>query len=231
MKKIKQIFKKFKKVSLAKKALLIVGLSAILAPAAFAVWGPTRPVFDWNTPEGKKGSLTGPVFNSFKNSPIYSDEFNFTSARKITDNAYSNDLAVKDGDEIEFKIFIHNNANQSTNASGLGVAKGTYAGIDLPQNQFATKNEPIGFVGATNSAPKEVWDGTMISSADGKKFKLDYIEGSAKLSIHGGTSQLALSDNFVSKKGTQIGSEEINGLWQGCFEHLGWVNKIGRAHV
>ncbi|MDQ5913811.1 MAG: hypothetical protein QG623_430 [Patescibacteria group bacterium] len=224
MKKIKQLLKRFKKVSTTKKAILALALSALLAPAAFAVWGPARPAFDWNTPEGKKGSLNGPVFNSFKNSPLYTDEFNFTSARNVNDNFYSNDLKVKDGDEVEFKLFIHNNANQSTNASGLGIAKDTYAGIDLPQNQFGTKNEPIGFVGASNATPKEVWDGTMLSSANGKKFKLDYLEGTAKLSILGGGQVLPLSDAFVSKNGTKVGSEKIDGLWKGCFEYVGWVN-------
>jgi uncharacterized repeat protein (TIGR01451 family) len=219
-----KITSKLKKVSKFKKVLLLSLLALAIAPATYAVWGPQRPAFDWNTPEGKKGSLNGPVFNSFKNSYLYNDEFNFTSARKITDNAYSNDLKVQNGDEVEFKVFIHNNANQSTNASGLGVATGTYAGIDIPLDQYFTKNEPIGFVGASNAKPTEVFDGTLLSSANGEKFKLDYIEGSAKLSILGGGKVLPLSDNFVSKNGTPVGSEEINGIWKGCFEYVGWVN-------
>lgn len=224
MKYLNKITTKLKKISKLKKAMVVMLSLLIVSSSAGAIWGPQRPAFDWNTPEGKKGSLTGPVFNSFKNSPLYNDEFNFTSARNINDNAYSNDLKVKAGDEVEFKVFIHNNANENTNASGLGIATGTYAGLDIPQNQFGVKNEPIGFVGASNAKPGEVFDGTLLSSANGKKFALDYIEGSAKLNILGGSKVLPLSDNFVSKNGTPIGSEEINGIWKGCFEYVGWVN-------
>ncbi len=228
MKKFKQILKKIKKVSTAKKALLSLTLLAIAtSAAAFAVWGPNRPAFDYTDPVGRKGSLNGPVFNSMKNTPIYGDEFNFTTARKISDQTWSNDLKVVAGDQIEFRVLVHNNANSSTNESGLGIAKDVKAGIDLPQNQFGTANEPIGFVNASNSTPKEVFDSTRISTADGKRFKIDYIEGSAKLSTAGNKagfpSGTTLSDNFVSKTGTTIGSNAINGVWPGCFEYYGWI--------
>lgn len=228
MKKFKQILKKFKKVSTTKKALLSLTLLALVtSAAAFAVWGPNRPAFDYTDPVGRKGSLNGPVFNSMKNTPIYGDEFNFTTARKITDATWSNDLKVVAGDQIEFRVLVHNNANSSTNESGLGIAKDVKAGIDLPQNQFGTANEPIGFVNASNSTPKEVFDSTRISTADGKRFKIDYIEGSAKLTTAGNKagfpSGVTISDAFVSKTGTPIGSNAINGVWPGCFEYYGWI--------
>ena len=183
MKKLKNIFNKLKKVSRLKKTWVLLALTiAIAIPSAtLATWGPARPTFDYNDPTGRLGSLTGPVFNSMKNTPTYGDEFNFTTAKKTSDATWSNDLAVKDGDEVEIRLYIHNNANTSTNASGLGVATGVKAGIDLPEDQYSLKNEPIGFVNADNSTPKGVWDGTVISSADGKKFKLNYVKGSAKL--------------------------------------------------
>jgi len=228
MKKIKQFFKKFKKVSLAKKAILIVGLAAVLTPAAMAVWGPNRPVFDYNDPTGRLGSMTGPVFNSMKNTPTYGDEFNFTTARKVGDATWSNDLKVKDGDEVEIRVYIHNNANTGTNASGLGIARNVKAGVDVPLNQYGTKNEPIGFVNASNSAPKEVFDSTLISSADGTKFKLEQVKGSSILTQRDNstTVKATLSDSFVSFNGTAVGSQPggaTDGNWLGCYEHVGWV--------
>ncbi len=228
MKKIKQILKKFKKVSVTKKALLAVAvLAAVTTPAVFAVWGPNRPAYDYNDPIGRLGSTTGPVFNSMKNTPTYGDEFNFTTARKTTDATWSNDLKVKDGDQIEIRVLIHNNGNSDLNTNGISVAKGVKAGIDLPQNQYGIANEPIGFVNATNSAPKEVFDSTKISTADGKRFKIDYTEGSTILTTAGNKGSFGagkqLSDSFISKTGTLVGSNAIDGTWYGCYEYYGWV--------
>lgn len=230
MKKLKNIFNKLKKVSRLKKTWVLLALTiAIAIPSAtLATWGPARPTFDYNDPTGRLGSLTGPVFNSMKNTPTYGDEFNFTTAKKTSDATWSNDLAVKDGDEVEIRLYIHNNANTSTNASGLGVATGVKAGIDLPEDQYSLKNEPIGFVNADNSTPKGVWDGTVISSADGKKFKLNYVKGSAKLTQRdgSGTATATLPDQFIGANGTAVGSQPgsaTNGKWLGCYEHVGWV--------
>jgi uncharacterized repeat protein (TIGR01451 family) len=229
-KAIKNLLSKLKKVSKLKKAWVLLALTvAIAIPSiALATFGPARPTFDYNDPTGRLGSLTGPVFNSMKNTPTYGDEFNFTTAKKTGDATWSNDLAVKDGDEVEIRVYIHNNANSGTNESGLGVATGVKAGIDLPQNQFSTKNEPIGFVRADNSTPKNVWDGTIISSADGKKFKLDYINGTAKLTQRDGSgiATATLPDQFIGTNGTSIGSQPgsaMDGKWLGCYEHVGWV--------
>ena len=230
MKKLKNIFNKLKKVSRLKKTWVLLALTiAIAIPSAtLATWGPARPTFDYNDPTGRLGSLTGPVFNSMKNTPTYGDEFNFTTAKKTSDATWSNDLAVKDGDEVEIRLYIHNNANTSTNASGLGVATGVKAGIDLPEDQYSLKNEPVGFVNADNSTPKGVWDGTIISSADGKKFKLNYVKGSAKLTQRdgSGTATATLPDQFIGANGTAVGSQPgsaTNGKWLGCYEHVGWV--------
>jgi uncharacterized repeat protein (TIGR01451 family) len=230
MKKLKNIFNKLKKVSRLKKTWVLLALTiAIAIPSAtLATWGPARPTFDYNDPTGRLGSLTGPVFNSMKNTPTYGDEFNFTTAKKTSDATWSNDLAVKDGDEVEIRLYIHNNANTSTNASGLGVATGVKAGIDLPEDQYSLKNEPIGFVNADNSTPKGVWDGTVISSADGKKFKLNYVKGSAKLTQRdgSGTATAVLPDQFIGANGTAVGSQPgsaTNGKWLGCYEHVGLV--------
>ena len=230
MKKLKNIFNKLKKVSRLKKTWVLLALTiAIAIPSAtLATWGPARPTFDYNDPTGRLGSLTGPVFNSMKNTPTYGDEFNFTTAKKTSDATWSNDLAVKDGDEVEIRLYIHNNANTSTNASGLGVATGVKAGIDLPEDQYSLKNEPIGFVNADNSTPKGVWDGTVISSADGKKFKLNYVKGSAKLTQRdgSGTATATLPDQFIGANRTAVGSQPgsaTNGKWLGCYEHVGWV--------
>ena len=57
--------------SLPKRYTLAIaaGLAIALPVIAQAGFGPNRPVFDWNNPDDRKGSLTGPVFNSFINTP------------------------------------------------------------------------------------------------------------------------------------------------------------------
>jgi uncharacterized repeat protein (TIGR01451 family) len=162
------------------------------------------------------------------NTPTYGDERNFTSARKVGDATWSNDLKVTSGDEVEIRVYIHNNANTSTNASGLGIAKDVKAGVDIPLNQYGTRNEPIGFVNASNSQPKEVFDSTLISSSDGKKFKLEQVKNSSILTQRDNNTPIrtTLSDSFVGTNGTSVGSQPgsaTDGRWLGCYEHIGWV--------
>src|SRR5476651_585071 len=68
-----------------KRAKVIAGIITIAAVltttgTAFAGWTPDRPVFDWNNPAQQVGSTTGPVFNSFINTPFYGDERTFFDA-------------------------------------------------------------------------------------------------------------------------------------------------------
>jgi uncharacterized repeat protein (TIGR01451 family) len=225
--KLKKLASKITKAGTKTKSLLALILVLTFTASAGAIWGPNRPAFDYNDPDGRKGSLNGPVFNSMKNTPTYGDEFNFTTAKKTSDQTWSNDLKVKDGDEVEIRLLVHNNANINTNESGLGIAKDVKAGLDLPQNQYGTKIEPIGYVSASNSAPKEVFDSTAISSADGRRFRLNYVPGSSQLQTIGNKGGfpggVTLNDGFIGKNGIPVGSNALDGIWKGCFEYYAYI--------
>src|SRR5690349_12346600 len=93
--RIRKIFSNLsKKTSLG---LVVVGTVAVLAiPASvLAGFGPNRPTFDYNKfdpsksctdpsqANGRCGSMDGPVFNSFINTPSYGDERNFTRIAEV----------------------------------------------------------------------------------------------------------------------------------------------------
>lgn len=232
MKKImKKLTDKLKKLSAFKKALLIIGLLALATPAVFAAWGPAREVFDYNTPTGRQGSLNGPVFNSMINTPAYGDERNITTVRPAAGGAWKDEVQVKPGEEYDVRAYIHNNANSATNASGLGVALNTKLRMSIPQDQYGTSIEPRSYISLSNvrpGGPSTVFDGTFFKSADGKRFKLDYQEGSAKIYNSNGQImiQSSLPDSLISANGTPIGSQPgsaQDGKWLGCSEHSGWV--------
>src|SRR3989344_3022403 len=94
-----KLSKLFSKLHLpTRKTKLFVGLIVATAGApgtvVFAGWSPNRPVFDYNNTADRVGSLTGPVFNSFINTPFYGDERAFFDASR-TDQA-SQPNAFKD---------------------------------------------------------------------------------------------------------------------------------------
>jgi uncharacterized repeat protein (TIGR01451 family) len=202
-------------------------LIAVPTAIALAEYYPARSPFDYNKPcnpndddiYDRCGSLTGPVFNSFINTPSYGDERAFLDARRSDQTAagsYENVLDdVTDGSkEIVVRMYVHNNANQDTNASGLGIAKNAKVRVDLPE---ATANSlrARGYISADNAALVE----DTVDFVDNKKFSVDYIPGSAKLYDNDNFKDgVKLSDSIVTT-GAAIGSDSLNGELKGCFEY------------
>jgi hypothetical protein len=87
--KLRNIIKKLRPTSVKTKVLAgLVATGIVLTSAlTFAGFSPAnRPTFDWNNPDQRKGSLNGPVFNSFVNTPYYGDERAFFDSAR-TDQA------------------------------------------------------------------------------------------------------------------------------------------------
>lgn len=215
--RIKQLLAKLKPSKKATVALLAV--VAIAVPAtAWAAWGPGRPVWDWNDPNQHKGSLTGPVFNSFINTPTYGDERNLTSIAPAGTAAWKDSTNVEVGKEVDVRVFIHNNANESTNASGLGVAKNTKVELYLPEG-VGSGFDIGGYISADNATPKRVYDTANVRS-NNKNFEIQYVPGSAKIYNNGPWKNgVALSDDVVKTGGTPIGYNALNGDLPGCFQY------------
>ncbi len=219
--KIRNILQKSKSTN--KFVVIILALMAIVIPAtAWAAWGPGRPVWDWNDPAQRKGSLTGPVFNSFINTPTYGDERNLTSVSPVGDGNWTDTVNAQINQEVEVHVFIHNNANESTNESGLGIAKNTKVEVYLPEG-VGSGFDVGGYISADNATPKRVYDTANIRS-NNANFGIEYVPGSAKIYNNSAWKNgFALSDDVVKTGGTPIGYNILNGDLPGCFDYIATV--------
>ncbi|MDB5171134.1 MAG: exported protein of unknown function [Candidatus Saccharibacteria bacterium] len=228
----------------SKFAVVVLALAVgVGVPLAHAEFYPDRPTYDYNkfdpnnlncddaanpaAQNGRCGSMNGPVFNSFVNTPSYGDERAFFDGRRsdMAANTNADDIQnVNDGSkEVVLRMYVHNNANTYTNASGQGVAHNTKVRIALP-----TATEQVlrarAYISADNA-------GLVEDTADllgSEKFNVTYVPGSAKLLR--GTSQYALSDSIVGS-GAQVGNNTMNGDLPGCFEFAALVEIHVKVNV
>lgn len=107
-----------------------------------------------------------PVFNE-----LPGDQPTF-QVRKVGDSSFHTSVSgINNGDELEFKIYVHNNKRGS-------VALNTKVGVDNWPGDAKANNFSInGFVNADNADKKT---GT-VSLSSGNSFSLDYIEGSTRI--------------------------------------------------
>ncbi len=257
-KSLKKVFNKNPKTFVAAVA---VGLLIAVPSVVMAGFGPDRPTFDYNkydaadktckaasNDHGRCGSMNGPVFNSFVNTPTYGDERNFARISEATpgdtnpnDNNFSETSTATAGKEYWVRTFVHNNANQTTNcfeadlvadANGdlsckvirndaPGIAHNTKVRVDFDKG--TANGIDIGaYVSADNANPKEVWDTTTLVN-DNQAFNIEYVAGSARL--YNRTNQATgypLADSIVST-GAPVGYDQMNGNLPGCFEYSAYV--------
>jgi uncharacterized repeat protein (TIGR01451 family) len=232
-----KLLRKFTNLSKKVKAVVAIAAATVAVAVPLAVkaefYPGNRPTFDYNkmpvngstctdadkTAYDRCGSLTGPVFNSFVNTPSYGDERAFFDGRRsdITSNANADQIndVTQGSKEVVLRTYVHNNANQNTNASGLGVAKDTKVRILLPTDT-AQVLRARSYISADNAAQVED-TADMLGT---QQFSVSYVPGSAKLLR--GTSQYALSDNIVTT-GALIGDQQMNGNLPGCFDYAALV--------
>lgn len=222
-----KIFSKLR--DLTKKLPKRVLVSAVLAGAVLGIGAtavtvaefyPNRPTYDYNIPEQRIGSMNGPVFNSFINTPSYGDERAFLDARRSDQTAagsYKNVLSDVTGGtkEVVVRMYVHNNANQGTNASGVGIARNTNVRIALPTAE-ASSLRARGYISASNAAMVE----DTVDFVDNKAFKVEYVPGSAILYNNGPFKNgKQLSDSIVTSAGAPVGYDALNGNFPGCFDY------------
>ncbi len=209
--------------------LALAVMIGVPAAIVMAEYYPARQPFDYNKPcnpddsdiYDRCGSMTGPVFNSFINTPSYGDERAFVDARRsdqTTGDVYKNVLNDVTGGskEVVIRMYVHNNANQSTNASGLGVARNTKVRVALPSGTSQTLRAR-GYISADNAKPALVED--TVDLVGNEEFSLDYVEGSARLYDNNKFKNgVQVSDSIVTS-GAPIGSDAMDGNMKGCFEY------------
>ncbi|GAC1388107.1 MAG: hypothetical protein NVS1B7_7570 [Candidatus Saccharimonadales bacterium] len=220
-----------RKVVAATAALLILAVPM----TALAAWGPDRPTYDYTKANtncnvsvnlyDRCGSMTGPVFNSFINTPSYGDERNFVTASKGSTADWHPGVTVAANDEIQVRVYVHNNANQDFNDAAhnyLSVAHNTRVRFYLPTGA-GTNFDIGGYVSADNATPGRVYSTANVSNSS-QAFSLSYVPGSAMIYNNGPfKSGHVLSDDVVSETGTQIGYEQLNGDLPGCFDYASVV--------
>lgn len=239
MKFIKNIAKKlFSSRKMTAVTLGVVTLATVTG-VAFAGWTPGRTVFDWNNPDQRKGSMNGPVFNSFVNTPYYGDERAFFDASRTDQatqpNAFKDVLpGVTEGSkEVILRTYVHNNANQETNASGLGVARDAKVRITLPTGTEKALRARS-YITWSNPAPGYTGEVTDTAElVDNTDFSISYVPGSARVynaAHNAAAGGVALPDTIVTS-GANLGYDQMNGLFPGCFEYQAMVEIKVRVNV
>lgn len=199
----------------SKKLGVVAGLvtvAAITVTVATAGFGPDRPTKVYNGP-GTPG-FDYVTFNSFTNVPNIGDERNFLTGKIAGEPGgfYDPMTKLRSNDEVLMRVYVHNNADSSLNASGVGVAKNTKVRVELPgANQLAANQSAKAFVSADNAQPQSIFDTLDMKAENGNPFSVSYVPGSASVTSNEGTQPI--SDAIVAG-GVNLGDEK------GCFEFV-----------
>jgi uncharacterized repeat protein (TIGR01451 family) len=194
-------------------AIVAVVAAVITVPAALLAWGPDRKTFTIDNPADHV------TFNSITNNPNIGDERNFVGIREVgSNNTWYDTMDVKEGKEYFVRLYVHNNAATSLNASGEGIAKDVKAIVNLPTNT-AKSIQVNGFINSSNATPREVYDHATFTS--NKDFNLSYVSNSLKYENNAGTFNLP--ESIFTSNGAKLGYDKMDGSIPGCFGFSGYV--------
>lgn len=251
MQKIRSLSRKTKLLA----AVLVAGVAIATPFAVNAEFTPNRPTYDYNKYNGNNnctdpnniardygrcGSMTGPVFNSFVNTPFAGDERSFFYAMD-GDRGVDPATNVSEVQEVVLKTYIHNNANDSLNcapaqldANGKckvidpnapGVAKDVKVRINLSDagnaGDFSQVHRARSYISASNAT-------TVTDSLDftaGKKFTIEYVPNSAVIYTDGAANgkKLDTSTTSIVTTGVNVGFDDLSGNFPGCFDYRATV--------
>ena len=217
MKKFMQFLK-----NVPKRVYMLIAavIAAVVIPASLLAWGPDRTTYTIEEPADHV------VFNSITNNPAIGDERNFVQIRDADsgNETYSDSISLEAGHEYVVFIYFHNNASSSLNADGTGIATGAYVKAAMPAivSNGSTSTTGVGYVGAANANPSEVWDNITFSNTTGGDIALRYVTGSAVIHSNGAVNGATMSDSIVTT-GAAIGYDSLNGVVPGCNEYAGYV--------
>ncbi len=196
-------------------AVVMMLALAIIVPATLFAWGPNRPLF---TTAGPADYVT---FNSITDNPVQGYEPNFMRAKAATasNSTYADNVTVEEGKEYTIFVYYHNNASSHLNASGAGIAQGTYVRAEIPAI-VSGNTSSVAYIGASNATPTVVWDDVTFTSSS--SLRLNMVPGSARIYNAGATNGATLSDSIVTT-GAPIGHDALNGVVPGCNEFAGYI--------
>ena len=221
-----------------KKTIKLVTMAAAVATvgaittAIVSAWGDNSGGRrTYTVAEIKKGDLGNKiVFNSIKDDSLKAgsikDERNFVAARDAStgnngvNNVWqNNEITVEEGKTYIIRLYVHNNNPNGRNA----VAKDVSTNFSLG-TVVSTEQRVDGYINSSNATPSKYWDDVVFKSNNGKKFYLDYVEGSALLENQGvgKNGGVKLADNVVTN-GVKIGYDSLNGEVPGCYSFDNYV--------
>lgn len=214
--------KKFIRYGLASMAAVVaVSGIALSALAANQIgWGPSRPTFTMEKP------ATYVTFNSITNNNTEADERYFVSA-KAMGGKWADTTVVENGKEYVVKMYVHNNAATNYNL----VAENVRAYAIVPTGTGAVLGLS-GKISASNAKPGTVWDATTFKSANGERFTLSYVPGSASYANAKDKKarNFKLSDDLATAKGVALGYDQMDGKMPGCIQYSGYVTYKVKAN-
>jgi uncharacterized repeat protein (TIGR01451 family)/LPXTG-motif cell wall-anchored protein len=204
-------------------ALALMVAAAIIVPTAVLAWGPSRTTFTMANPANYV------TFNSITDNPVHGDERNFMQVREASasNETYSDDISLQANKEYVMYVYYHNNASTTLNDAAhgyAGIAKGAYVKAEVPGvvTKGSNGTKAVGYVGAANANPAQVWDDVNFKNATTGDLSLNYVPGSTTIHNFGKTNGQTLSDSIVTT-GATIGYDALNGEVPGCNEFSGFV--------
>lgn len=177
---------------------------------------------DENTPWRDQAS-----FNNLVGTPSYGDERAFMDARLSSNTqagAYTDDLAVSDGDVVTLRIYVHNTADPAVNQSAgeRGTAVNTRVRVVASRTPLADQ-QLLAYIRSDNADPEWVADRTVLRSAT--PFTVQLVPGSGKIFTNQLGDPLQLDDSVfatgnvgVEGPAATIGLDALDGR----FEPLGF---------
>jgi hypothetical protein len=158
--------------------------------------------------------------DTFGDTPRYGDERSFLDARRedqTQPGAWADPVTnVTAGSRrIIVRVYVNNDADPETNASGKGVATGTRVRLAVPTGP-AIAQRVRGYVSADNAQPHVVEN--TLDLIDPHAFSLQYVPGSAVMYDKAtGDKGVRLADTIVGPEGALVGWAKPDGRVLGGF--------------
>lgn len=188
-------------------------------------WGPARQTYTIANPSDHV------TFNSITDNPATGDERNFVQVREESGNnaMYVDSISLTAGHKYVVYIYYDNDA--ASNLDANGTAYGAYVKAEIPaivpNGSFGTST--VGYIGAGNANPSEVWKEFAFSNTTGSDIALQYETGSATIHTFGAMNGKTLSDNIVTS-GASLGYDNLDGILPGDDKYAGYVTFQVRAY-
>jgi hypothetical protein len=205
------------------QSLVLTGALVIVptvAASAQAATNRTLIKYDGHTGSNK------PEFNVFTDVPnsngvgTFNEQDFFTARENTTDSSvkFVDPLAVRDGELVQLRVYMHNGAYPQLNADGSGIAKDAKVRIVLPKGS-GTSLSATAYITSSNTVTKEISD--TVTLTDSKDFKIELVKNAGQY-FSAGTGMQNISDD-VTKDGVKVGSKAMDGNFYACWDERGWL--------